>query len=916
MAFIDIVSTLCTPKKLMLAAMGISFACKLFFLCSSVRYFFKAPQHRLLHLFLMIFLLGTLMTTVCPMGGLLLRGILALKEDFPLFTLLCRIDWVFFITYYQALALFFEYLLNKKIKFGPWHLVNGCINLVLASCFTYLAFFNYAIPSSSPTTLFFELKLIQVAFIYLPFLFLPVAYSIIKKIRSQEVPIILVHQLKYLMYFFIPYVVMETANHHCSYLGTFVPFIFPYKYLLFTITTILSTIAIYVLSKKIMGFRFLNIRKDVASHDTFNFLVQFKDILEQVSYATALHELGHLTQTFYKRAFHIPLSKTALYIRRKGTTNGMPPLKENSAVMATVESFLTTENETLLTMFSSLKILIRDEIHFSHFYDNDPVQGEILQFLDAIHADIFLPIYERETMIAYIIIDRHARISTLFTNKERDEMLVFTTYLSNIITIVTHSTLEALQQRYKSLTDELYHKHQEINQYKESIRSFMRAGTERKIGILYYKNRRFMFANEAAHEFIDCDPNTHKGHRLTQALTSVAHRVEEYKTSQTTFSHDSKGNKIIIAGMCGPDQTPTLLIYHPDISDSIKANLDQLKDPSAWDYLLYLETTAAGQIINQLIPSTSEKLLTFKMNLLAAALSKKAALLHMPDEDLHATVEIFHAISARQILHTIKMTRYEKSNDVALALFGISPLLQAKAAPPLLEKLNTIGTLFIENIEYLSLDTQEQLAHFISLGYYTAIKSDQKKMSNVRILCSTTKNLLTLVDEGTFSKSLYDELKQTSLTQPSLNELSDSEMHELTQGFADQVITDDTYKNLLALTGKDKIGFLQERPLNLREYKEKVLALIKEKSTKHHIEEMTEFDAAYTITDPTIAHAVRLGKKALKDPQAMALLWNKFKNQNKIAQLLGVNRSSVNRRCHEYNLIPTSPTEKPGVLSS
>ena len=46
-----------------------------------------------------------------------------------------------------------------------------------------------------------------------------------------------------------------------------------------------------------------------------------------------------------------------------------------------------------------------------------------------------------------------------------------------------------------------------------------------------------------------------------------------------------------------------------------------------------------------------------------------------------------------------------------------------------------------------------------------------------------------------------------------------------------------------------------------------------------------------------------IGKKALKDPQIMSLLWEKFeKNQNRIATFLGVNRSSVNRRCKDYNL--------------
>ena len=50
-------------------------------------------------------------------------------------------------------------------------------------------------------------------------------------------------------------------------------------------------------------------------------------------------------------------------------------------------------------------------------------------------------------------------------------------------------------------------------------------------------------------------------------------------------------------------------------------------------------------------------------------------------------------------------------------------------------------------------------------------------------------------------------------------------------------------------------------------------------------------------------NVVKLGKSALKDKQIMTYLWNKFKNQTKIAKLLNVNRSSVNRRCKEFNLI-------------
>ena len=60
---------------------------------------------------------------------------------------------------------------------------------------------------------------------------------------------------------------------------------------------------------------------------------------------------------------------------------------------------------------------------------------------------------------------------------------------------------------------------------------------------------------------------------------------------------------------------------------------------------------------------------------------------------------------------------------------------------------------------------------------------------------------------------------------------------------------------------------------------------------------------AYHVSDPKLVEAARLGKYALKDPKLLNLLWNKFQSQNKIALFLGVNRSSVHRRCKEYGII-------------
>ena len=88
----------------------------------------------------------------------------------------------------------------------------------------------------------------------------------------------------------------------------------------------------------------------------------------------------------------------------------------------------------------------------------------------------------------------------------------------------------------------------------------------------------------------------------------------------------------------------------------------------------------------------------------------------------------------------------------------------------------------------------------------------------------------------------------------------------------------------------------------MQELKSKVQSLLVQKSKKNQIYQETQFDPAYEVTDPDLIQAARLGKHALKDHKTMVMLWNKFKNQNKIAMFLGVNRSSVNRRCKEFNL--------------
>ena len=882
--------------------------CKLFILIGCIRFSFKTDKHRMLLVFLVAFLFISLLNDVGNIIYIVKRVILGITENIEPITFLSRIVWGLMVTQYQAIALFMEYLLYKRIRFGFFHFVHALINLGISSIFFYHAFFKYTTPCADPSTLPISVELQKAVYMYVPALFIPLFYKVFKrKSNTREVPNILVHQLRYLTGFTIPYLLCDMFGN-CSFLFTLIPAIAPYKYsfdaVFFSLSAMLSTYPIFFVSRRLLDLRFLNNRNDVESKEKFNFLSQFKDILEQLSYATALKELAHLNQTFFLAAFKIPLGRTRLFIRKTEPDKDNHGYYDIINISTKVEQFISkADNQEALEILKDTKIYIRDEIEFSHFYDGDKASKDILAFLDLINADIFLPIFERNTVVAYSIIERNARPNQLYTNKDRDEMLVFTSYLSNIINILKYSNMDALHHHQKELTEELYHKHQEINQCKESIRSFMRAGKERKIGIIFYKHRRFTFANETAQELTGMDLNMNLGHSLTIACKGVARKVQEYKTPQQAFALDAQGKRIVIAGIPGLEAYATiLLLYYPEISDIIKTQIDQLKDPSAWDYILYLETTQAGQLINQLIPAAGEKLLNFKVQLLSVALSKKTTVLDMPEDDLLPTVELLHHISLRQTIHTLKISVPEKSDEVAVKLFGLNPLIKKESTEPLLQSLNDTGTLFIQQIENLHIDTQEQLAEYLLYGYFHPCKSDHKIFSNVRIICSSTKNLFELVNEGRFSKTLYNELAESHIVFPSLHTFSDAEINELAQGIVEHIETTQTYKNLLALTEKDKQRLCIDRPLSLRGFKEKVHQLLVAKSTKHNIADTTTFDTAYQVTEPDIAHAVRLGKKALKDPQIMAILWSKFKNQNKIATLLGVNRSSVNRRCQLYNI--------------
>jgi len=822
---------------------------------------------------------------------------------------LIRITWAAITLHYHSLALFIESLVKKENLFKNWRQkVLMPISGTLFLFFIVLAFVKFNNPLARPSI---ELIVVRYAPYYYLFALLLVSLIVaLAKLRSSDIPRILKRQFNiFVKVLFFPIIATEIIHFYpikSLYTGR--------RYTITAISLSLLTYALYHCIKKIIGLRFLNIMNHVQSKKKLYFVHNFKNILERFSQISNTRELVHITKSFFKDTLQIPIQKTHLYIKK--IKNKQYPEEDTQLLTqdeSIVETFLSAQDEysQVQKILLQEKIVINDELAFSNFYEEEKNRKKIISFLNHLNADIFIPIYENHNLTAYIIIERFARIGAgnknyeFYSDIERDQMIVFANHLGKIINLIQNKNVDEIIKQDKTLRDSLYVKEKEIAGYKESIRSFLRNDKEKKIGIISYKNRMFTSVNQTAQSLISINLNTHSGHPISKAIKKIANQVIEYKSPQTCFIKNMLGEKLVVSGIPNIEKNNVIItVRHPEISDILAGKISILKDPTLWEYVLYLETTEYGKLINKFIPGDGETLLNFKVDILRAAISKKPVLINVPEKDIVPIVEILHHISLRETLEVIDLKKQYKNFELPIKLFGVNPAFGLGSKEiPLFQKLDKTGTLYIKNIHLIKAQTQEYLEEYMKYGTYRNFKGHNGQASDVRVICSTSTDLRLAVQDSKFSQTLFNELSKSSITLKPLESFHPEEIINLATEISKQAITTDEFHHILELTKSEKKRLVTSKLSSIHELKSKVKLMLIKKTQRHSIYDETHFDPAYNITDPEIIEAARLGKHALRDPKIMTMLWNKFKSQNKIAHLLGVNRSSVNRRCKEYNLI-------------
>ena len=123
----------------------------------------------------------------------------------------------------------------------------------------------------------FEYFMMESSMIYLIFfMVLPSVYFTIKKLQKVDFPKILKKQLTTLIqYFILPYIFIEFIHCIC-FINRY------YFYAEDSLSALIFTLAIYYAMRKVMGLRFLNFQNHVRASRSFNFIDDFKNVLETV----------------------------------------------------------------------------------------------------------------------------------------------------------------------------------------------------------------------------------------------------------------------------------------------------------------------------------------------------------------------------------------------------------------------------------------------------------------------------------------------------------------------------------------------------------------------------------------------------------------------------------------------------------
>ncbi len=213
-----------------------------------------------------------------------------------------------------------------------------------------------------------------------------------------------------------------------------------------------------------------------------------------------------------------------------------------------------------------------------------------------------------------------------------------------------------------------------------------------------------------------------------------------------------------------------------------------------------------------------------------------------------------------------------------------------------LEEANR-GTIFLDNIEALSLPTQVRLKRVIQTGEYCLESSAQVRQINVRMIVSSTHDLTSYEYEKNFSRDLLYHLMINSIKIPSLRERID-DLELLTKHFL-KIQSDKTGKKTKGFS-KDFLAGLKRYhfPDNIQELGTIIAAAIASAESDTLTEEHIPPYIKKQIAQPPTPNGKSIESPILNDvvkKHVLETLNNYSHDRAKAAEILEISLDEINR---------------------
>ena len=393
-----------------------------------------APKRSLI--FIAIVLLGAMAEDIA-WTLTLLRSNLIPGFDYRPVLFFIRIAWVLYPLRYLTFSLFIESLIDNSKSLS----LRQKLSLFITSCpgIILIGFALFDINCKSPLDRHIsEMLLIRTLPLYTLCILMPLSlWALSKKLRTTPVPNILKKQsnviLKALL---IPTLCMDFIQTFPMDKNFLSLSWVTNSYIFLGISNIFLSYMLFHCARRLIGIRFLNLTTHVQTPYQFNFIKNFTDILEYLGQAASIQEIRFITQELFQKAFHIPGRTISLYVCSNKISHLDFSPEQRTFAEKTIDSIINANDNQLQHELNKSKILIYDEIAFTHFYEQHDETQRLLQFLENIHADLFIPIYNQQKIIGCIIVERNSRPNIFYGNTECAEMIVFASYLGNIINLL------------------------------------------------------------------------------------------------------------------------------------------------------------------------------------------------------------------------------------------------------------------------------------------------------------------------------------------------------------------------------------------------------------------------------------------------------------------------------------------------